>query len=86
MKTAGEMHRILVDKADEDEEFRNRLLTDPKGVIQQEFDLELPESLGIQVHENSAETVHLVLPPNPRLNEAQLARVAGGSEDFSMDW
>ena len=84
MKTADDMHRILVDKAGEDEEFRSRLLADPKSVIQQEFDLELPASLGIQVHEDSAETVHLVLPPSPKLSEAQLAHVAGGVDAF--DW
>ena len=84
MKTADEMRRILVDKAGEDEEFRSRLQADPKGAIQQELDLELPAGLSIQVHEDSAETAHLVLPPNPRLTEAQLAQVAGGVNAF--DW
>ena len=78
MKTADEMRRILADKAGEDEEFRNRLMADPKGVIEQEFDLEIPASLDIQVHEDSAETAHLVLPPSPKLSETQLDHVAGG--------
>ena len=78
MKTADEMRRILVDKAGEDEAFRNRLLTDPKSAIQQELDLELPASLSIQVHEDSAETAHLVLPPSSKLSETELAQVAGG--------
>lgn len=78
MKTADEMRRILVDKAGEDEAFRNRLLTDPKSAIQQELDLELPASLSIQVHEDSAETAHLVLPPSSKLSETELALVAGG--------
>ena len=78
MKTADEMRRILADKAGQDEEFRNRLLADPKGVIQQEFDVEIPAGLNIQVHEDSAETAHLLLPPSPRLSETQLAHVAGG--------
>ena len=84
MKTANEMRRILVDKAGEDEEFRNRLLADPKSAIQQELDLELPASLSIQVHEDSAETAHLVLPPSPKISETELARVAGGVQAF--DW
>lgn len=84
MKTADEMRRILVDKAGEDEAFRNRLLADPKSVLQQELDLELPASLSIQVHEDSAETAHLVLPPSPKLSEAQLAQVTGGVNAF--DW
>ena len=86
MKTADEMRQILADKAGEDEEFRNRLLADPRSVIQQEFDLEIPADLNIQVHEDSAETAHLVLPPSPRLNETQLARVAGGFKTLNNTW
>ena len=84
MRTADESHRALVDKACEDEEFRDQLLTDPKSAIRQELDIELPASLSIQVHEDSAETVHLVLPASPKLSEAQLTRVAGGADAF--DW
>ena len=53
-------------------------------MIQQEFDLEIPADLNIQVHEDSAETAHLVLPPSPRLGETQLAHVAGGIKTINF--
>ena len=80
MKSTDEMRRILAEKATEDEEFRNQLLASPREVIAKEFDVEIPEELEIQVHEDRPDAAHLVLPPSPRLDEAQLAGVAGGKE------
>ena len=31
------------------------------------------------VHEDSATTAHLVLPPSPKLTEAELAQISGGT-------
>ena len=76
---AGERRRRIVGKAVEDEAFRARLLADPKAVIEEELGLTLPPGLAVEVHEEGADTAHLVLPP-PRgaLSDEQLARVAGG--------
>ena len=93
METANEMRAKIVGKAAEDAEFRARLLGDPKGAIGQELGVTIPASLSIEVHEQSADVVHLVLPPDSRLNEGDLQAVAGGYswEDFKqgkgvLDW
>ena len=39
---------------------------------------DIPDGIEVAVHEDSATTVHLVLPPSPALTEAELEKVAGG--------
>ena len=78
MKTMGELRERLAEKAAEDEEFRDRLLADPKAAIGDELGVALPESLSIVVHEESTATVHLILPPGGNLSEGELGKVAGG--------
>ena len=78
METSNEMRMKIVDKATGDAEFRARLLGDPKGAIKQELGVTIPASLSIKVHEESAETAHLVLPPDSRLSDADLQTAAGG--------
>ena len=79
-KTPEEMRAILAEKAATDEDFRSRLLSDAKGTIQKEFDVEIPEGIHVHVHEDSSSTAHLVLPPDPKLGDEQLAAVAGGKQ------
>ncbi len=78
MTTATELKTQILTKADEDNEFRARLLTDPKATISAETGVTIPEGFNVLVHENSATTAHLVLPPSPKLSEADLQMVAGG--------
>ena len=85
METAQQMHARIVDKATEDEEFRSRLLSDPKGAIERELGVTIPASMSIAVHEDSAETVHLTLPPDSRLSESDLEQAAGGDRRRHKD-
>ena len=78
MRTMGELRERLVERATADEAFRDRLLADPRAAIGDELGLALPESLSIEVHEESTATVHLVLPPGGNLGESELGRIAGG--------
>ena len=90
METVQEMHAKIVGKAAEDAEFRDRLLSDPKGAIGQELGVTIPASMSIEVHENSAETVHLTLPPDSKLSESDLEQATGGLGyllvQISKDW
>ena len=54
------------------------MLSDPKGAIEQELGVTIPASLSIEVHEDSAETVHLTLPPDSKLSEDDLEQASGG--------
>ena len=80
METANEMKAKIVDKANQDDEFRARLLSDPKAAIQQELGVAIPASLSVEVHEDSAATAHLVLSPGSRLSEPDMEAVAGGGQ------
>lgn len=75
---ADEMRQHLTDKAMEDGDFRQRLVSDPKSVISEEFGLEVPENFTIVVHQSDASTLHLSLPAGPELNEEQLEMIAAG--------
>lgn len=75
----------LIEKARDDEDFRVRLLQSPKTEIEKELDIEIPDGMDIQVHEESAEVAHLVLPPHPKLTETELGAAAGGKQVY-MYW
>jgi hypothetical protein len=75
--------KTIVTKALKDPGFRQRLVKDPKAVIEQELGIHFPEGVSVQVHENSSRVVHLVLPGaevavERGLSEQDLAAVAGG--------
>ena len=78
MQSPNEMRAKIVGKATEDEEFRARLLSDPRGALGQELGIAIPASMSIEVHEEGDTTAHLVLPPDSRLSEGDLQAVAGG--------
>jgi hypothetical protein len=80
----AEMERRLVQRSLEDDSFRQRLLDDPKGTIEQELGSRLPEGVEVRVVEESADTIYLVLPSASPLGEGgelsdeALESVAGG--------
>ena len=80
METPSEMRAKVVGKAAGDAGFRAWLLRDPKAAIGAELGVGVPKSMTIEVHEERADTAHLVLPPSSRLSAADLAAVAGGAE------
>ena len=79
MTTATELKARILSKAAEDGEFRALLIADPKAAISDETGATIPEGLDIVVHEDSATAAHLVLPPSPKLTEAELVLVSGGT-------
>ncbi|WP_119070657.1 NHLP leader peptide family RiPP precursor [Aggregatilinea lenta] len=52
----------IVKKAHEDPEFKQLLLSDPRGAIESFTGTKLPEGVQYIVHEQTPTTVHLVLP------------------------
>lgn len=53
-----------LDRIWSDEALRRRLLTDPKPVLK-EFGLQLPDSVSVQIHENTPTLMNVVLPQKP---------------------
>ncbi len=69
----------LVAKAWKDEAFKAEFLSDPTKLFN-ENDMETPENMEIRVVENTADTIHFILPPEPsdELSDEMLADMSGG--------
>ena len=63
METLSEMRAKIAGKASRDEDFRARLLEDPKGAVEQELGVSIPASLSIEVHEMAARPRIWSFPP-----------------------
>ena len=79
-QTFEDFNDYVRSKSVEDEEFRSRLLADPRAVIEEELDVSIPDGLDIQVHEDTATTSHFVIPPSAKLAEEDMRAVAGGHD------
>ncbi|KJS38423.1 MAG: hypothetical protein VR70_09960 [Rhodospirillaceae bacterium BRH_c57] len=78
----------IIANAWRDPKYKEALLKDPKAVLESELrkidpTISLPDTLKVQVHEEAADTFHLVLPRDPRdvklsdvLSDDQLEAVA----------
>jgi hypothetical protein len=81
----AEWERRLIDRSMEDEEFRQRLLNDPTGTVEQELGDRLAESVEVRVVEETKDTIYLVLPSaspvgqGDELSDQELEAVAGGA-------
>ena len=84
--TQAEMQGKLIAKAQAEPEFRSQLVADPKTTIEGLIGLELPEAINLQVHEDSATSFHLVLPPSGKLTEDELATVFAGQPDWFLNF
>jgi hypothetical protein len=82
-----QLEQMLVERAMKDDAFRKELLLDPKRVIERETNTVLPSSISINVVQEDAHTVYLVLPgqaspqTGDELTEVELEAVSGG-----FDW
>lgn len=82
IKKVDEMRAHIIKKASEDEAFRATLVAEPKATIEGELGVTIPDGVTVQVHENTTQHVHLVLPPTGKLSEKELT-AAGGDTDVN---
>ncbi len=78
----GEVNDLIAGFATKNPDYKRALLANPKKVVAMQLGQELPESLNIKVIEDTADTIHIVLPYVPQegaeLSDADLEMVAGG--------
>jgi hypothetical protein len=78
----GEVNDLIANFAAKDTEYKKALMADPKKVVSMQLGQDVPASLKIQVIEDSADVMHMVLPYVPaegaELSDADLEMVAGG--------
>ena len=83
-QTRKDIEAYIIAQAWKDEAYKKELFSNPKAVIEREFNVQLPSEMGVQVLEENPTTLYFVMPMRPDLSEAelsdeQLEAVAGGS-------
>ena len=80
MNAQSPIEQQVLAKAEEDGDFRTRLLEDPKAAIKDATGLSVPDGINIHVLEDNTTDYHLVLPPAGRnLPDQEIGDVAGGA-------
>ena len=67
----------ILAKADDDMDFRSRLVAEPRKAVAEVTSMELPSDLEIVVLEDTMSSVNLVLPTFQRLSSDDLEAVSG---------
>ena len=73
----------VLERASRDRAFRQQLQQNPKGTLEQTFDVQIPDFIAVEVVEESPSKIYLVLPPatpevGQELSDRDLEAVAGG--------
>jgi len=73
-------YQELMHKAATDDEFRGKLLADPRSTLEAVLGVNLPAGLTVRIVENSPSELTLVIPPavSSELDDDQLEAIAGG--------
>jgi hypothetical protein len=72
-------YQALVERCWNDEDFRNRLLSNPLQVLREEG-YNFPEGSKVHIHQNTPDHLNLILPSTPEnLSDEELSDVAGGA-------
>lgn len=84
---AAALRQKVIDRAQKDPAYRKLLSSNPREAVKSEIGVELPSGLDIQVVQETAQKIYLVLPPEPvegALSDDQLESLSGGAADFAM--
>jgi hypothetical protein len=76
--TRAEVEAIIAERIAADPGFRDTLLADPRAVLSEIVSFDIPDSVQIDLHEESLTHIHLTIPSSDELTEADLELVAGG--------
>ena len=88
-QTRQDLEALIVAKAWNDQAFKEKLLNNPKAVLEEELGSPLPETMNVRIIEETEDTIYISLPKKPEeisseeLSEEDLEAVAGGVKGFS---
>ena len=77
MPLGKQLRLNIIERALEDEDFKSKLLDDPKSAIEEGLGVTLPEDADIKVIERTSDTTYIYLPDSSKLSASQLARISG---------
>jgi ATP-dependent Zn protease len=62
MSSVGSSFDDVLKRAAQNEELRRSLVSNPKDALYREMGIKFPDNVSLVVHENTASTIHLVIP------------------------
>lgn len=79
-----DIHSAVRELIIEDPTYYDRLITDPREALRQGLGVDIPGSVGIQVHRQSPERLHIVLPFQlpPEAHSAESSDVGDADASF----
>lgn len=73
------LQKKVIERAMKDEDFRNKLRSNPKNAIEETIGVELPGNINFHVNEETQNDIHITLPrKHNELSEKQLSGISGG--------
>ena len=84
MKKPCDVAGFLLSRAGEDDDFRERLLANPKETIEREFGVTMAKDHAIHVHEETYAATHVVLPPRSKFTEAEREEAKTGAASLEF--
>ena len=81
--TRGQLADAIVKQVEENADFKDALLADPRKVMSEELGMEIPSSTKVEVLQETKDTFYIVLPKGSsegeELDDSDLEKVAGGA-------
>ena len=74
----SDVEAMIAERIAADPAFRDTLLADPRAVLSEVVDVDIPEGVHLVLHEESLTQIHLTIPSSGNLTESDLELVAGG--------
>ena len=79
VRTRAEVEAIIAERIAADPGFRETLLANPRAMLSEVIGFDIPDTVQIELHEESLTQIHLTIPAAGALTDDDLELVAGGS-------